>query len=95
MTARIGRMQRGLLSLVLLAGLLALSACVVYERDYYYDDGYRYQHRQHGLYNDYEYRNSYDYGDSGYGYDVQPRVYYYDDDGYDYYAEGYGARHRD
>jgi hypothetical protein len=72
--------------------LLTLSACVVHERVYYDDDAYRYQHRQHGLYNDYEYRNSYDYGNQRY--QRPSRVYYYDDDDY-YYVDGYGYRHRD
>jgi len=93
MIARFGGMKLRLACLTQLAGLLALSACVVHDRGYY-DDGYRYQHRQHGLYNDYEYRNSYDYDDSGYRYEDRPRVYYYDD-GYDYYDDGYGYRHRD
>jgi hypothetical protein len=75
------------------AALLTLSACVVHER-VYYDDAYRYQHRQHGLYNDYEYRNSYDYGNQRY--QRPARVYYYDDDDYYYYyGYGYGYRHRD
>jgi hypothetical protein len=95
MTAWKDRLKFRLPHIVLLAGPLALSACVVHERDYYDDGGYRYQHRQHGLYNDYEYRNSYGYGDNGYRYEGQQRVYYYDDDGYDYDEDGYGNRHRD
>jgi hypothetical protein len=93
MIARIGRLRACLAPLAALVGLLALSACVVEDRVYYDDgDAYRYQHRQHGLYNDYEYRRSY-YDDNGYRYEAPTRVYYYDD-GY-VYDEGYGYRHRD
>jgi hypothetical protein len=70
---------------------LTLSACVAEDRVYYDDgDAYRYQHRQHGLYNDSEYRSSY-YDDGRY--EAPTRVYYYDDDYV--YDEGYGYRHRD
>ena len=97
MIACIGGLRAWLAPLAAFVGLLALSACVVHDRVYYDDgDGYRYQHRQHGLYNDYEYRSSYDNDDR---YEAPSRVYYYDngyfyDDGY-VYDDGYGYRHRD
>lgn len=93
MIARNGGLRAWLAPLAALVGLLALSGCVVHDRVYYDDgDAYRYQHRQHGLYNDDAYRRSYDDGD---GYEAPTRVYYYDNDDDYVYDEGYGYRHRD
>jgi hypothetical protein len=89
----IGRSRTWWAPIAASAVLLMLSACVVHERVYYDDDAYRYQHRQ--LYNDYEYRNSYDYGNQRYQRPVRVYYYYYDYYDDDYYADGYGSRPKD
>ena len=80
--------QRTLATLVGASGLLALAACSTNEPyGARYDEyGYSYTHRQHGLYNDaqYRYQRSRDeYDEYRYGYVPPVRYgYYVDDDGY-------------
>jgi hypothetical protein len=76
-----------------LTGVLALSACSTNEPygARYDENGYTYTHRQHGLYNDAQYRSQRSrYDDDGYRYGYAPSVqynyYYYGDDGYRRYS---------
>jgi hypothetical protein len=98
-----GRMRLRLVQIIGATGLLALSACGTSEPYGARSDenGYSYTHRQHGLYNDaqYRYRSRYDDDDDYrygyYRYSYAPPVqynYYYYDDGYRRY--GYRPAYR-
>jgi hypothetical protein len=77
-------------ALIGVAGLLTLAACSTNEPygARFDENGYSYTHRQHGLYNDAQYRSQrsrYDYDDGyryGYAPPVQYNYYYYHDGGY-------------